>query len=94
MSRSFKTPVSNTTWIRIPCCVVSHSAMSKWKRYYNRVIRRHNNCVTKNILHTGDIDMLDKIIYYYKKTFVADPWGGPGDGWYYNRFTDYQGYMK
>ena len=50
--------------------------------------------MTKNILNTGDIDMLDKIIYYYKKTFVADPWCGPGDGWYYNRFTDYQGYMK
>ena len=94
MSRSFKMPVSNTHKIRIPCCVVNHSAMSRWRQAYNRYVRRFNSRVIKNILNTGDIDKIDKIIYLYKKTWYANPWWGPGDGWYGSMFTDYQGYMK
>lgn len=94
MSRSFKKPVANTTWIRIPCCVVSHGKMKKWKQTYNRKIRHYNNYLVRQILITNNINLTDLLIYSFKKTLIADPWGGPGDGWYYNTILEYTDYIK
>ena len=93
MSRSFKNPISNTKTVRITNACVGDTGMSKWKKDYNRTMRRTNKHKV-NKIDVEDTDNIPEFVNDPEKISIGDPWLSPHDGYHRAYILSYKDTMK